>query len=134
MTFTRGLNDFCQLQIRGKSKGGLISRFIFKGIWYWRLKIQVKFKGGLNVHKYVKFLSETFGNSVIEKLWICTSPQIHIAWTYSKHAPIFDMYLFVLLFNHLFRSSGMNYYWTWIKSMPFYKAFLCYCTRILVCR
>ena len=39
----------------------------FKGI-YWRLKIQVKFKGGLNVHKYVKFLSETFGNSVIEKI------------------------------------------------------------------
>ena len=63
-----GLNDFQEFQIRGKSKGGLISRFIFKGIWYWRLKIQVKFKGGLNVHKYVKFLSETFGNSVIEKI------------------------------------------------------------------
>ena len=28
-----GLNDFQEFQIRGKSKGGLISRFIFKGIY-----------------------------------------------------------------------------------------------------
>ena len=111
-----GLNDFQEFQIRGKSKGGLISRFIFKGIWYWRLKIQVKFKGGLNVHKYVRFSPRLSEIRSLKKLWICPSPQIHIAWTYSKHAPIFDMYLFVLLFNHLFRSSGMNYYWTWIKS------------------
>ena len=46
-----GLNDFQEFQIRGLSKGGLISMFIFKGI-YQSLRIQVKFKGGLNVHKY----------------------------------------------------------------------------------
>ena len=122
-----GLNDFQEFQIRGKSKGGLISRFIFKGI-YWRLKIQVKFKGGLNVHKYVKFPQRL---SEIRSLKNCGFVLVHKyilhELTPNMHLYLTCTYSYYILFNRLFRSSGMNYYWTWIKSMPFYKAFLCYC-------
>ena len=68
-----GLNDFQEFQIRGLSKGGLISMFIFKGI-YQSLRIQVKFKGG--------FFADTFRNLVINKKncgFVLVHSQIHIA-------------------------------------------------------